>query len=625
MATIIDELIIRLGLDSKDLTSKGGNATKTLKEIEGQGAKTAQSVQKLGKTSKETSSSVSELSSSFGKLLAVLGGAYAIKAFIQDTIQSSAALDRLSKNLSVSVEDISAWGQAVEATGGSAKSLQSTLSMLSQAQTELRLTGQSALIPYFNQLQIAFAGVDGKARPVNDILLDLAERFSHLDRPTANNLGKMMGIDQDTLNLLLQGRREVEAMISRQKQFNAVSKAQAEESAKLQRSIIGLKQSFTALGRDLLQQAAPALEKVLGGLSSLANWAQNNKEFLGDFMKVIAGGLAAIALATLPFDGVVLAIGAVGTAIALLWQDYSTFQRGGQSLIPWDKWKPGIDAAINAARTLGKVWVTELQAIAAAVVFVQKALNGDWEGAKKGLASSTEKMNKRWGIGGPDEAHDQNASKADALVNKGAQIVKSTVKDVGSHPAGFEVPGQKTLGEAIAQIEGFNAKGKKPNRPQRNHNPGDIEYGDFAKTHGATGSDGRFAIFPDDETGKNALYALLKTPGYAKLTVDQAIAKFAPPNENNTKGYQASVHKMTGLSGSTTVAQALNGIPGASGQAAQAGQPGASTTSNDHSTTLNMHGNTIIHTQATDAQGIARDWLKSFSYQFTAQANSGLS
>jgi hypothetical protein len=92
------------------------------------------------------------------------------------------------------------------------------------------------------------AGVGGQARPVNDILLDLSDRFSKLDRPTANNLGKMMGIDQDTLNLLLLGRKEVELTIKRQKEHNAVTKAQAEESAKLQKSLISLRQGFHGPG-----------------------------------------------------------------------------------------------------------------------------------------------------------------------------------------------------------------------------------------------------------------------------------------------------------------------------------------------------------------------------------------
>ena len=42
----------------------------------------------------------------------------------------------------------------------------------------------------------------------------------------------------------------------------------------------------------------------------------------------------------------------------------------------------------------------------------------------------------------------------------------------------------------------------------RNNNPGNIEYGDWARRHGATGSDGRFAIFESPEQGIAAMVAL---------------------------------------------------------------------------------------------------------------------
>ena len=41
-------------------------------------------------------------------------------------------------------------------------------------------------------------------------------------------------------------------------------------------------------------------------------------------------------------------------------------------------------------------------------------------------------------------------------------------------------------------------------RNWRNNNPGNLEDGDFARRHGSIGSDGRFAIFPDYKTGKEA-------------------------------------------------------------------------------------------------------------------------
>ncbi len=100
-----------------------------------------------------------------------------------------------------------------------------------------------------------------------------------------------------------------------------------------------------------------------------------------------------------------------------------------------------------------------------------------------------------------------------------------------------------TLLEAIAKQEGFYVPGS---RPDRNHNPGDIEAGKFALAHGAIGSDGHFAIFPDDQTGFEAMQALLAS-AYRGLTIEQALDKWAPSTENWTNVYVAHVCEWTGL------------------------------------------------------------------------------
>ena len=83
----------------------------------------------------------------------------------------------------------------------------------------------------------------------------------------------------------------------------------------------------------------------------------------------------------------------------------------------------------------------------------------------------------------------------------------------------------------------------------RNNNPGNIEYGDFAKEHGAIGENGRFAIFPTMETGKKAADALLKTANYKNLTIAEAIARWSPEGDgdNDPVAYAEFVEKQTGI------------------------------------------------------------------------------
>lgn len=84
-------------------------------------------------------------------------------------------------------------------------------------------------------------------------------------------------------------------------------------------------------------------------------------------------------------------------------------------------------------------------------------------------------------------------------------------------------------------------------RAWRNNNPGNIVRGSFTQNHGDIGTDGRFAIFPDEATGMAALLALLLTSTYQSLTIKDAIFKYAPPNENDSDAYVKFIQQQTGL------------------------------------------------------------------------------
>jgi hypothetical protein len=85
-------------------------------------------------------------------------------------------------------------------------------------------------------------------------------------------------------------------------------------------------------------------------------------------------------------------------------------------------------------------------------------------------------------------------------------------------------------------------------RNLRNNNPGNIEYGDFARSHGATGSDGRFAVFPNKAAGSGAMDALLQSYSKQGLnTVSGIVGKWAPPSENNSGAYARSVALRMGV------------------------------------------------------------------------------
>lgn len=128
---------------------------------------------------------------------------------------------------------------------------------------------------------------------------------------------------------------------------------------------------------------------------------------------------------------------------------------------------------------------------------------------------------------------------------------RALVPDATAAPAAPAVtpqvpPFQTAPAPYVAPPAGPQARGT------RNNNPGNIEFGPFARQMGAIGSDGRFAIFPDMETGARAAEALLvRYMGRGTNTVQDIIDTWAPPSEaanaRNRTGYIGAVARALGV------------------------------------------------------------------------------
>lgn len=103
--------------------------------------------------------------------------------------------------------------------------------------------------------------------------------------------------------------------------------------------------------------------------------------------------------------------------------------------------------------------------------------------------------------------------------------------------------------EAIAKEEGWLIP---ESLCRRNNNPGNIRY-DFysASVLGATGDNEGYAVFPSAQAGYDAMSKLL-IEEYAGLTLEDAIAKWAPPSDHNpTTAYIDNVCAWTSFTPAT--------------------------------------------------------------------------
>lgn len=624
MATIIDSLKVMLGLDSSDF-EKG--AKKVNADLKKTGSEADAAGNKLKDSGKKGADGFGNMAASATKFLAVIGGTMVIKRFVEQTIESSAALDRLSKNMGVSVEQISSLSNAAEVAGGSAEGMKNSLDMLSRAQTELMLTGQSSLIPYFSALGVAMSDAEGHARPVNDLLIDIGQALlaKSPDRKTAYNLGRSMGIDGDTLNLILRSRKEVELLLKQQKEYADTMAKLAPEGGRLQKSIIEVKQSFSLFALELLSRAIPALEKGLAIIGDLTNWMRDNKEFVVAFLTATAVGLGAIVAATIPINGTVVAIVALSAAIAALWDDYSVWKNGGDSFIG-EKWGPGIAAATKGIQWLKDLLGDVIYRTIAAADAMAGLFNRDWARVKFATKEFMAGTGKTYG-----EEPPPGAKEAPADPNRERRAMQF-FQDQGwtkEQSAGL-VANIKRESEYNPNAVGDNGKayGIAQWHPDRQ--------ADFKKQFG---KDIKSATF--DEQLAFMQYELTvgkeKSAG-AKLrqtaTAQDAAAAVSdnyerPADKPKEAAKRAQLASAIIGTGSPTPSP-LSPIPGAS-MAAQGAGAGASSSAilpapvaGATSTVSTTIGEVKVYTAATDANGIAADMGKGLDFLFTSQANYGL-
>jgi len=600
MATVIDSLLVKLGLDTSDYDKGRKKVSDAQKGLGNEAKATGKKVKDAGK---EGASGFSDMAKEATKFLAVLGGTAVIKNFIQDTIESSSAVERFSRNLGSSVETVSAWGNAAEVAGGSAEGLQGTMDMLSKSQTELQLTGQSGLIPYLSALGVSMADLNGNARPVNDMLLDMADKFSGMDRRTANNLGQMMGIDPGTMNLLLQGRIAVEAMIASQKELGVVTKEQAESAERFRQQTVLFKQEMNATGRDLVANLIPVLEKLFSIFDGLGKWIRDNQTFVQTFLTILAVGLGAVGLAAIPINLTVVAFVALAAAMAALYDDYKTFKNGGDSAMPWDYWIPKLEKAYE--------WLTKVKDkineygynIATKIFGTVGAGIAAYNGDKKGMQAAYD--------GGRGVYQKPIAASADGGGDLSAKL--AAAEKANGLPAGLlsSIRQQETGGNQ-AYIDdpskyhyGLNSEGK---RIAGHTGKVSTAFGPFGLLE-STARDPGYGVAPlkdkslDEQIRFAAEYAAARGRSAGSLEAGMA-------------GYGE------GGAYSRSVMGRLSGIPGA-GQAGAGSATAGSSVGGSRTVTV---GEVKIYTQANDAEGIARDMagaLAQQDYLAVSQANSG--
>ncbi|CDH26410.1 hypothetical protein [Xenorhabdus bovienii] len=347
----------------------------------------AKSTEDVGKSSKETqhvvlsfsdslgnaSGSAQDMSKAINGAIKALAGLFTtifvstgLTKLISEVSQSNDQLHFLSKNLGMDATAIKKWQNVAEMSGGSADGMAATMTNLNKSLWDLVTMGDASILPFFNALGIGVVDSYGKIRNLDDILLDMADSLSAMERPQAYNIAKNMGLDEGTINTLLEGRDAIQKRLDAQKNLVISTKEELELNRQLREQNAVLSQQWERLKTIVANYLIPRLLKLSTMVSGFLDYLNKHRDTAITLFQGIATVIgitlipvvarAALAMLAL-FAPLITGTGLILAFIAALWllyDDYKGWKEGKDSFFDWDTMNKSLIWVLDKLDEFGK-------------------------------------------------------------------------------------------------------------------------------------------------------------------------------------------------------------------------------------------------------------------------------
>lgn len=510
--TIIDALVVTLGLDSTQF-KKGQEDTKEgLDKTRKESEKTAKDMEAAGKRAASFFGSIRT------ELLALVGvtlSAQGIKSFITSMTSNLQELGISSRSLDMSAKSLDGWQRAAEAAGSSAEKITGTLGNFQNVLTQIR-TGGGQDNPLFSALS-SFAGATGanfdyQNDNSEEVMRKIASNWGKLSKDAQRRFGGMFGFDNATQQGLSNGN-----LVQDADHFTKVSRATQDATDKAQafnRRLTEMKQNFSAAAQVLYDALIPYVEKLIPLIEKFGIWISTHGPEISKFFSDSADEV----------NKVVDAVGGWQNALEIL----LAFMAG--------KWALGMLGAIGRVRAGFAPLL-----VAMAAVSSWDKIGKAQEDAKKAGMSVGEYLVKK--------SQDQQKKNEDSGDSIGDRFLKWWGGLGGNGIPLTMSPQQQAAQSAIANAA-FPLLQNENMQPRgiRNNNPGNLNFAGQAGASKEGGENGRFAVFSSMRDGVAALYRQLQL--YIKRgsnTIEAIVNKYAPAGDNNNvAAYIQQLVKETG-------------------------------------------------------------------------------
>jgi len=303
MATVIDSLLIELGLDTSKFDANQKKSVEELRKFDDQAQK----------TSKNTQQGAKNIGDGFEKArnaLISLGVAFiGIKGFtslVQQTTVTNAGLARTAELFRMSAREVDAWGGVLKSVGGNAQDFQSSFQAIQSGAAAVQF-GNTAILETLGKLQ-ALDAYDYDKKSVDIYkLADAIKRFSDANGEQAALIqAEAMGINRNFFMILKQGSEIMHKLYGESDKLSGVTEQNTLKAQKLQEQWGRVEQALSGAGNQIMDQMYPALGK-------LAEGTEFSIEKFIEWDKALDGGLSNATI----FTGGLLSVMSVLTALGV--------------------------------------------------------------------------------------------------------------------------------------------------------------------------------------------------------------------------------------------------------------------------------------------------------------------
>lgn len=251
-----------------------------------------------------------------------------------------------SLKLRSTAADYDAFTRAVRASGGNMADAQANLAKFSDKLNDAAARPDGPNAKNFAKWGIKFKDVKGEALGAVDGLLALSKSLENVSKAEALGRLRRLGIeDADTIDFLLQGKQAIIDKMDAEKRAGVVTDRQVELEGQYQSAVGKTRNMLDTFASMITEAVLPSLIGLYRGFSSALGWMLENRTlvegfFIGVaaavtvfFLPAMTAAAAAVIAATWPFLLIVGAVAAVGAAFALAYEDVRAFMDGQPSLI----------------------------------------------------------------------------------------------------------------------------------------------------------------------------------------------------------------------------------------------------------------------------------------------------